>query len=342
MAFDWNDFVSMLQSTDMEFPHLKTAQLAQAILESGRGKSDLFKLHGNPFGMKFRPEMSGIAIPVAYEASDDEDIYCKFDNLQDAVDGYWVFIDRPVYSGWRTSIASAEDYIGFIAFAGYVGGDSKAKQAYVDKVALLLGEASELLKARPTPGTGSIWKKNGVLLEIGHGKLPSGVFDPGAIGIDQKNEYELNGIAAGAARNVIRQAGVPCDVTDVVATLYTTGTRAMGYDVFCSIHHNSASRPAQGAEVLVHHRKADPEDLALSKIMSAEIAAELGIRDRIAGGRDPRAKLGVLSGAEDTDVRVAVLAEVYFIHVRVPDVVDWSNRGGQAIGRAILKWLRAN
>jgi N-acetylmuramoyl-L-alanine amidase len=50
----------------------------------------------------------------------------------------------------------------------------------------------------------------------------------------------------------------------------------------------------------------------------------------------------VLSGAEDTDVRVAVLAEVYFIDVSVPDVVDWSTRGGQAIGRAILKWLRAN
>jgi N-acetylmuramoyl-L-alanine amidase len=68
--------------------------------------------------------------------------------------------------------------------------------------------------------------------------------------------------------------------------------------------------------------------------MSAEIAAELGIRDRIAGGREPRQALGVLSGAEDTDGRVAVLAEVY--------VVDWSTRGGQAIGRAILKWLRAN
>jgi N-acetylmuramoyl-L-alanine amidase len=76
--------------------------------------------------------------------------------------------------------------------------------------------------------------------------------------------------------------------------------------------------------------------------MSAEIAAELGIRDRIAGGRDPRQALGVLSGAEDTDVRVSVLAEVYFIDVRVPNVVDWSTRGGQAIGRAILKWLRAN
>jgi N-acetylmuramoyl-L-alanine amidase len=152
----------------------------------------------------------------------------------------------------------------------------------------------------------------------------------------------LNKIAAEAAKRVITQASVPCDITDSVASLYNLGTRAAGYDVFCSIHHNSANRSAQGAEVLVHNAKADPPDLALSRIMSAEIAAELGIRDRIAGGRDPRQALGVLSGAEDTDVRVSVLAEVYFIDVRVPDVVDWSTRGGQAIGKAIVKWLRAN
>ena len=76
--------------------------------------------------------------------------------------------------------------------------------------------------------------------------------------------------------------------------------------------------------------------------MSAEIAAELGIRDRIAGGRDPRLHLGILSDAESTDVRVSVLAELYFIHVHVPDVVDWSTRGGEAVARAILRWLNTN
>ena len=340
MTFEWNDFVSTLGDTEIEFLHLKKVQLAQAILESGRGSSDLFKSHGNPFGMKYRPEMNRIAIPVTYEASDGRDIYCKFETLQDAVDGYWIFIDRPVYSGWRTSIASAEEYIEFIAFAGYIGGDASAKQVYVDKVVNLFGEASGLLR---TPhGPEDFWEKNGVLLEIGHGTLPSGRFDPGAVGVNSKNEYELNQISARAAQRVIRQAGVPCDITDAVSSLYRLGRRAAGYDVFCSVHHNSASGPAQGAEVLVHDRKADPPDLMLSRIMSAEIAAELGIRDRIAGGRNPRLRLGVLSGAEDTDVRVSVLAEVYFIHVRVPDVVDWSTRGGQAIGRAILNWLRAN
>lgn len=342
MVFEWNNFVTILKNTEIEFQHLKVVELAQAILESGRGASDLFKLHGNPFGMKYRPEMSEIATPVTYEASDGVDIYCKFETLQNAVDGYWVFINRPVYSGWRTSIGSPNEYIEFIAFAGYIGGSAEDKEEYVNKVTNLFNEASKLLRTSLDPDGGSIWKQNGVLLEIGHGTHPSGGFDPGAVGVNSKNEYELNKIAATAAQRVIRRAGVPCDVTDVVASLYRIGQRANGYDVFCSIHHNSAARSAQGAEVLVHDRKADPEDLALSKTMSAEIAAELGIRDRIAGGRNPRQRLGVLSGAEDTNVRAAVLAEIYFIHVPVTDVNDWSIRGGQAVGRAILNWLDTN
>lgn len=340
MIYSWDDFVKTLRETPIEFPHLKKVQMAQAILESGHGSSDLFKLYGNPFGMKYRPEMRRIATPVNYNAHDGEDVYCKFDSPEDAVNGYWVFINRDFYSGWRTNVSSAEDYIEFITFAGYIDGDNEAKQSYVNKVTSRFSEASGLLEFPPDKGKSEhIWKKNGVLLEIGHGNLPNGSFDPGASGVSGKNEHELNVIAAKAAQTVIKRAGVPCDVTDVAASLYNTGLRASGYDVFCSIHHNSASNPAQGAEVLVHIDKADSADIELSISMSAEIARELGIRDRI-NGVPKRRKLGVLSGAEDTDVRVSVLAELYFIHMRVPDAVDWSTRGGQAVGRSILDWLR--
>ena len=56
----FKEFARALSDTRIEFEHLKVAQLAQAILESGRGSSDLFKDHNNPFGMKYRPEMSGL------------------------------------------------------------------------------------------------------------------------------------------------------------------------------------------------------------------------------------------------------------------------------------------
>ena len=88
MTFHSNYFVRVLRDTELEFHHLKPVQLAQAILESGRGGSDLFQLYGNPFGMKYRHEMNTIAVPIQYTAHDGVDVYCKFDNLQDAVDGY--------------------------------------------------------------------------------------------------------------------------------------------------------------------------------------------------------------------------------------------------------------
>lgn len=357
--FTWNDFVQALKGTIVEFEHLKVIQLAQAILESGRGKSDLFKLHANPFGMKFRKEMRVIADQVLYtDNAGETDIYCKFDDLEEAVKGYWLFIDRPVYSGWRTSSSIPEDYIEFIAYAGYIGGpfdgsdsDRSSKDNYIKKILNLLPEAKTLLGIPATPVAPvapKTWKAKGVLLEIGHGPNPSG-FESGADGAggSREREYDLNGIAAKEALGVIQAAGVPCIITDfggntISNDLYEIGKTAAGFDVFCSIHHNSANKSAQGAEVLVHNKKGDAADLALSKLMSAEIAAELGIPDRIANGRDPRQALGVLSGAEDTNVRVSVLAEVYFIDAPVSNRTDWSQRGGKAIGRSILKWLATN
>jgi N-acetylmuramoyl-L-alanine amidase len=347
--FIWNDFVQILKETNIEFESLKVIQLAQAILESGRGQSDLFKLHANPFGMKYRKEMVSIADLVIYtDSAGETDTYCKFDDLEEAVKGYWLFIDRPVYSGWRRSSSLPEDYIKFISNAGYIGGDQNSKDAYIGKVLNLIPEAKTLLgfnTAPVAPPARKTWKAKGVLLEIGHGSNPGG-FESGTTGGGGEREYDLNGIAAREAQKAILAAGVPCIITDFGGVtgsgLYEIGKTAEGFDVFCSIHHNSANSSAQGAEVLVHNSKGDTEDLTLSKLMSAEIAAELGIRDRIANGRDPRQALGVLSGAEDTNVRVSVLAEVYFIDAPVANRTDWSQRGGKAIGRSILKWLATN
>ena len=351
--YNWNDFVKVLASIDIEFPHLKVVQLAQAILESARGQSQLFKLHGNPYGMKYRSEMSQIASPIEYDAHDGIDIYCKFASLEDTVKGYWTFIDRPVYSGWRNKSQTPADFIRFIAFAGYFGGpfngteaDMIAKEGYISKVLNLILEAERLLENADSPAIAKqIWKHKGVLLEVGHGENPN-TWEPGAVGFAGVREYDLNLIAAEAAKNVLDEAGVPCVITDFGGEngkgLYDIGQTATDYDVFCSIHHNSAEVETQGTEVLVHHTKANPQDIELSSLMSAEISKELGIRDRIRNGRNPRQDLGVLSGAEDTNVRVAVLAELYFIHVEVPDAEDWSTRGGKAIARAILKWLGNN
>ncbi len=179
-----------------------------------------------------------------------------------------------------------------------------------------------------------------VLLEIGHG--PGVPFDPGAIAYDGRTtEHSLNVIAANTAREVLAAAGIACTVIDTPqGSLYDIGLKASGFDVFCSIHHNAANSRAQGTEAFSHATKGSQRDRNLAALISAELSRELGLTDR----GEKRAKLGVLSGAEDTNARAAVLAEVYFIDdaVRRPPLTDFSTRGGQAIGRAILKWLKSN
>lgn len=136
----WVEFIDVLKATDIKYPQLKAAQLAQAILECGRGKSELFLLHNNPYGLKWRKEMSACATSVRYTAHDGLDDYCKFESLQDAVEGYWVFIGRSPYAGWERYANSPSDYLKFIVDAGYC-----PDKGYVDKVIKLLPEAIALL-----------------------------------------------------------------------------------------------------------------------------------------------------------------------------------------------------
>ncbi len=113
----WQEFVEAVAQTDIEFPQLKTACLAQAILESGRGSTDLAKLHHNFHGMKWREEMKGIATSVYYSTNSEPtggDNFCKFANPIDAVRGYWRFVERSPYKGWRNHVSSAKDFLAFI------------------------------------------------------------------------------------------------------------------------------------------------------------------------------------------------------------------------------------
>ncbi|MEC4984501.1 MAG: N-acetylmuramoyl-L-alanine amidase [Oscillatoria sp. PMC 1068.18] len=186
-----------------------------------------------------------------------------------------------------------------------------------------------------------------VMLEVGHGPLAPG-FDPGAIAHDGvTTEHQLNLIAANAARDVLVKAGISCVIVDTPQlSLRDMGLKAAGFDVFCSIHHNAvAGGTAQRSEVFLHATKGDAPDRKLAAKMSKEIAQELNIPD----GGAKTANFGVLSGAEDTNVKAAVLAELYFINFKggtvggisfpKPDLKNDSIRGGEAVGRAIRDFL---
>ena len=355
----WNEFIKAFARSDCAFESMRIVQLAQAILESGRGQSPLFREHCNPYGMKYRKEMAGIATSVkyTYHAGQSDD-YCKFADYSAAVEGYARFIDRPVYKGWREQTATPLTFLTHIAYKGYIGGpfdgsdkDREIKNTYIGKVSSLFNEARALLAGvQPDPGREMrpevVWRGKGVLIDVGHGMKPKG-YDSGAVhpgGGMEIHEHGLNAMAAEAARAFLQAQGVPCVVNDDRLFNTDAGKNAQGFDVFVSMHHNSAEKPAQGSEAL-HFAKSNNASMQLAKMISKEVAAELGVTDR---GAKPRTGLSILAAANGTNVRAACLAEVYFMHKQTPDnpshskFNDWSRRGGEAVGRAVLEWLKRN
>ncbi len=164
---------SVYAHESIRYPQLKAVTLAQWLLESGRGTSDLAKLHYNFGGLKWRPEMGLFATKVKYQAHDGADDYCKFASLESFISGYWAFIGRPPYSGWEQHVDTGDDYIKFI------GKTYTPKPSYPADVLALVPEAKAMLfEAMTSTGTAtSAGKKDiGILvLDPGHGgekKLP--------------------------------------------------------------------------------------------------------------------------------------------------------------------------
>lgn len=157
----WQEFIEAVAHTEIEFPHLASACLAQAIMESGRETTDLAKIHNNHHGMKWREEMTGFATSFYYETDSEPSggaDFCKFASKVDAVKGYWHFVERSPYEGWRNHSGSAVDFLAFIGPIwcppGYTD-NWKAKHGGLNYheyiMAKLYPEAVELLKEDDYP-----------------------------------------------------------------------------------------------------------------------------------------------------------------------------------------------
>jgi hypothetical protein len=96
--------VTIYRGEEIRYPQLRAVTLAQWMLESGRARSDLAKLHYNFGGIKWRREMAPHATKIEYEASDGVDDYCKFATIENFSPGIGRFsIGRLTAVGKNTS-----------------------------------------------------------------------------------------------------------------------------------------------------------------------------------------------------------------------------------------------
>lgn len=112
------DLWTALAHQILTHPHipdrLRAAVLAQSLAESGRAESKLATEHLNFWGMKWRTEMAAVCTYVEYEAHDGRDLYCKFADLEQAVRGYWRFLQREPYQGHLDRVLNPQAWIQFI------------------------------------------------------------------------------------------------------------------------------------------------------------------------------------------------------------------------------------
>lgn len=127
---------------EIEYQNLKAITLAQWILESDWGRSELAQAHNNYAGLKWRGELDvDGAEGVSYEAHDGVDRYASLPSLEAFIKYYWNFLERDIYNGWREHADDEKEFIKFLHQCGYASDPN-----YVSKVLNLAPSANQLLE----------------------------------------------------------------------------------------------------------------------------------------------------------------------------------------------------
>jgi N-acetylmuramoyl-L-alanine amidase len=326
---DWSSLIEAIATSDLH-ASVKAGCMAQAIIETGRGTSDLFLWHFNAHGMKWRDEMQGIAkkVLIKVPSERDEVWFCEFASEANAVAGYLRFLNREPYKGWENKVSSPQ------SFLRHVCATWASDQEYLKKCLAVLPEAVELLSKYgyklPQPP-----RQKKILIDPGHSKS-----SPGARGRapDRPSEYLLNVLQAGIIAEKLRQAGHIVEIYDPAEdNLSMIGRRAVGHDLFLSLHHNAANADGrdEGTETYITTpRRAD--DLKMASAIQAAIVKALGSKDR--GVKEK--SFTVISSARSV-CPIAILVESYFIddYGDAKLATARSTASANAIAKAILETL---
>lgn len=138
-----NDFLRAVKHLVENYvlSELHQAMIAQWILESERGNSKLAREQNNFAGMKWRTELEGIGeqrwIKVPSEPAPVP--FAWFREPELFVRGFFKFLDRSPYEGWRETKSPSE-------YIEHIGSIWATDPRYIEKVKSLFGEARQLIE----------------------------------------------------------------------------------------------------------------------------------------------------------------------------------------------------
>lgn len=331
----WNDLIKTYGAASIEAPHLKVVTLAQWALESDFGRSKLATDHLNFGGLKFRTRVNigrQLAEPVDYEAHDGWSTYCKFQTLDDFINGYWAFIDNgPIYDGWKHFGDDPSGYIQHLKSRGYAQDPD-----YVSKIISVVPRIRQQIDAlgyKALFESGMLDRRapHRVAFLIGHNRNAQGAYSQ-HLGIsewkfnqrlyrhvsDLSPEYEIE------PRMFLRepQSTYYREISNAYSTI-----DAWGPDAILELHFNAGG--GHGTEMLYWETSSNGKLLAEST--QNAVLTEFGLRNRGVKGRTS-GRGSTSLGASDTPT---ILTEPFFGD-SASDCAKVSSAGEQALARAYL------
>ena len=304
--------------------------LAQFILESASGTSELAVFANNIAGLKYQegrcPSACGVYYKDGAEQNPDGSYtnsamkWFKFPNMEAGVKGYFEFIDTPNYAKLK-GVTDPRTYLEIIKASGFA-----SSLNYVDNLMAII-DKYDLTKY----DNKKVTTMATVFLSAGHGGN-----DPGAtaFGLKEKDinlqtllackaELERHGVKVVASRLV--------DENDPVAQEVREANES-GADIAVSFHVNAANGKADGFEAFYYKGSANGKRLAQ---ICEKYVKELGQNSR-------GVKTNNLMFTRETKM-TAVLVESFFIDNDVDnnigDLVSEQKAFGVAYAKAILEYL---
>ena len=306
--------------------------IAQAILESASGTSELAVNACNYFGMKYRPGRCPTASGIYYKTGSEQNPdgsyttsamrWMKFDSMEDGVIGYFDFINITNYAAVKLA-ENPLTYLENIKAAGYA-----TSLKYVQNLMAVIEEYG--LTKYDNMDMESEPKMAKVFLSAGHGGS-----NPGAVANGLK-EKDINLNTLLACKEVLEQHGVTVVASrlkDENDDVYeeVSEANASGAEIAVSFHANAGG--GDGFEAFYHTSNSKGKQLA---VLCEKYVMELGQNSR-----------GIKSGNHLYFVKntkmTSVLVESFFLDnakdKEIGDTLAEQKAFGMAYAKAILEYL---
>ena len=295
--------------------------IAQAILESGRGTSELAVNAHNYFGLKYRVGRCLTACGIYYKVGSEQNPdgsysssamqWMKFADMENGVIGYFDFINIANYSNLK-GVTDPETYLKNIKADGYA-----SSLNYVENLMAVI-KSYNLTQYDPKGGTTNMTYK--VAIDAGHGSNTAGKRHP-----DDYREHYSNTYMAFYLEQILSKNGIQTlkvswndsiatDDADVALATRQSQIKNWGADISVSIHANAygdgkSYNSANGVETLYHSIAAYAGD---SKNLAQKIQNQL-IKGTKQTNRGVKTSSLAMCNCNAMETKASVLVETAFM-----------------------------